>query len=91
MADDTLFSAIRALVSQYDPEELLDIAPHDEYDPEVRELVNLVRGQEKITSEMVARVWLRYFDTSDWPAEHREELVEVAIKLETIRRDLQSR
>jgi hypothetical protein len=90
VTDDALFSAIRALINQYDPEDLLDIAPQDEYDPEVRELVNLARGREKITSEVIARAWLRYFGASDWPAEHREELVEIAIKLEAIRRDLQS-
>jgi hypothetical protein len=90
MTDDALHPAIRSLVNQYDPEELLDIAPDDEYDPEVRELVNLVRGQEKITGEMLARAWLRYFGASDWPTERKEELIEVAARLEAIRHDLRT-
>ncbi|MFI7106768.1 hypothetical protein ACIBK9_10710 [Nonomuraea sp. NPDC050227] len=46
MKDDQVAAAVRVLINQYDPEGLLGMgAPEDEYDPEVRDLTALVRGE----------------------------------------------
>ena len=91
MTDDTTFHLIRTLINGYDPEGLLQFASIDEYDPEVRELTGLVRGTEKISADTVARLWLRYFGMSNWPAKSSGEVAEVAEKLESIRHGIRGR
>jgi hypothetical protein len=85
VTDDTTFHMIRTLINGYDPEDLLDIAPMDEYDPEVRALTDLVRGMEKISADTITQLWLRFFGASDWPTERSGEVAEIADRLETIR------
>lgn len=87
MTDDATFLTIRAVINRYDPEDLLNIAPEDEYDPEVREFSRLVHGQQKITGEAVAAIWLKWFGCSDWPTERPAEPIEIAADLERLRLD----
>ncbi|MFI6388177.1 hypothetical protein [Nonomuraea sp. NPDC050540] len=86
MTDDQM-AAVRALIKEYDPEGLLGMgAPDDEYDPEVRDLVALVRGEEEITPDAVGTIWNRWFNNvSDWCAREPEQVREVAAALERLR------
>ncbi len=91
MTDDATFNVIRTLINGYDPEGLLEFAPIDEYDPEVRELTALVRGPEKIDADTITRLWLWYFGSSNWPAARPGDVAEVAAKLEAVRRGIRGR
>ncbi|GAA3195010.1 hypothetical protein [Actinocorallia longicatena] len=85
MSSAEIFGAVRSLINRYDPEELLDIAPEDEYDPEVRDLVGLVWSEREISAGVIAQVWLARFGASDWPGERPADLAEVAEELRAIR------
>ncbi|MFD9947551.1 hypothetical protein ACFWYW_06760 [Nonomuraea sp. NPDC059023] len=86
MTDDQM-AAVRALIKAHDPEGLLGMgAPDDEYDPEVRDLVALIRGGEEITSDAVGTIWNRWFNNvSDWCVREPEQVSEVAAALERLR------
>ncbi len=61
-------------------------APEDEYDPEVRDLTALVRGEDEITAGAVGSVWNRWFNgVSDWCTREPEQVDEVAAVLERLR------
>jgi hypothetical protein len=89
MTDDQ--AAVRVLINQYDPEGLLGMrAPEDEYDPEVRDLTALVRGEEEITADTVGSVWNRWFnEVSEWCTRTSEQVNAAAAALERLRGQLQ--
>jgi hypothetical protein len=90
MTSDDVFPAIRALINRYDPEDLLDIAPEDEYDPEVRDLLELVNSDQQITESAVSTCWLNRFGASDWPTDQPDEVTALAAGLNQIRRELRT-
>ncbi|MEV3981992.1 hypothetical protein [Nonomuraea sp. NPDC049758] len=87
MKGDQTAAAVRVLINQYDPEGLSGMgAPEDEYDPEVRDLTALVRGEEEVTAEAVGAVWNRWFnEVSEWSTRKPEQVSEVAAALERLR------
>jgi hypothetical protein len=61
-------------------------APEHEYDPEVRDLIALVCGEEEITADAVGSVWNRWFDeVSGWCTRKPDQVNEVAAALERLR------
>jgi hypothetical protein len=92
MHGDPLFQGVREIINLRDPEGLLKYgAPLREYDPEVKDLVVLVRGNEVITTDSVAAVFDRWFgEASTWTSRHRTEVDQVAAELESMRGRLQS-
>ncbi|MFG1997633.1 hypothetical protein ACGFNU_00630 [Spirillospora sp. NPDC048911] len=86
MTGDGVFEAVRAIVNGRDPEGLLEGgAPEDEYDPEVNDLVELVRGGSPVTAEQVRAIWGHWFGASSWIDGRPEELAEVAAELDDLR------
>lgn len=93
MRGDPVFQQVRGVINRRDPEGLLLAdAPEDEYDSEVKDLVELVRGGNQITGESVAAVFDRWFENAgSWTSRRPDEVSEVAAELEAIRTRLRSR
>ena len=57
-----LIARVRAVIDALDPEGLLKMgAPDDEYGPEALDFANRIAEGEVMTSEVVQRVWVRWF------------------------------
>ncbi|MEU4830158.1 hypothetical protein [Streptosporangium sp. NPDC023615] len=87
MRDDPIFESIHRMIELRDPEGLLKAgAPDDEYEPEVKDLAALVRGENVITAESVAAVFDHWFgETSTWTTRCPGEVSQVAAELEAMR------
>jgi hypothetical protein len=57
-----LHLAVRALVNRYDPAGLIEAGfPDNEYEPEVRDLVALLRSDQVIDVDATNEIWERWF------------------------------
>ena len=56
---------LREVINEWDPIDLLSIAPDDEYDPEINEILKTVTGIEVDTEQLaniLQKVFIQYFN-----------------------------
>lgn len=56
---------LRVVINEWDPIDLLSIAPEDEYDPEINEILKIVTGIEVDTEQLATilqKVFIQYFN-----------------------------
>lgn len=56
---------LREVINEWDPIDLLSIAPEDEYDPEINEILKIVTGIEVDTEQLaiiLQEVFIQYFN-----------------------------